>query len=121
MSKVIKKKELSKAEKKVVDEVMNDEELDEVTPKTKGVSVNDILKTINSKYGERTMLSLKEKPDFPRIPTGVFPVDFMIGGGIPVSHGSCFMGGYSGGKTTTGLNTVACFQKMCMSCYRPSD
>ena len=48
MSKVIKKKEISSVEKKVVDEVVDDEELDEVTPKTKGVSVTDILKTINS-------------------------------------------------------------------------
>lgn len=86
----------------------------------KGKSLKDTMKIINKKFGDKTMITLKEIPDFPRLPSGVHAVDYTIGGGFPITHSSCLYGGFSGGKTTLALSTLAVSQVLCMRCYRPS-
>lgn len=94
---------------------------DEEMPPTalRGKSLKDVMALINKKFGERTLYTLGQKPDLPRLPTGVHAVDYIIGGGFPVTQSSGLHGGYSGGKTTLALNTIAVAQVLCMRCYRP--
>jgi RecA/RadA recombinase len=51
-----------------------------------------------------------------RIPTGIFAVDYMIGGGLPIWGVSGFYGPESGGKTTACAGVVSSVQNTCWSC-----
>jgi recombination protein RecA len=54
--------------------------------------------------------------DCERIPTGIFGLDYSLGGGIPIGHKTKFFGHKSSGKTTTMLRVIANAQKMGMLC-----
>src|SRR3990172_8898835 len=51
-------------------------------------------------------------PNIERVPTGIFPLDFAIGGGIPVNRVSIIYGPESSTKTTLMLKIIAAFQKL---------
>lgn len=55
--------------------------------------------------------------DFPRIPTGVFALDYCTGGGIPVGVLSSIYGPESGGKSTIVSYLLASAQKICWNCF----
>ena len=52
-----------------------------------------------------------------RIPTGVFPLDKKLGGGLPQGRVITFFGMKSTGKTYIVLHTVATAQRMCANCW----
>ena len=54
----------------------------------------------------------------PVIPTGVFPLDFALGGGLPVGRVSVLFGLENSTKTSTFLKAIAQAQRMCATCYR---
>lgn len=56
--------------------------------------------------------------DRPRIPTGIFPLDYALGGGFPVGLMNTVYGQKSAGKSNTLLMTIAQAQQMCSTCYR---
>jgi len=83
------------------------------------MKLTDIIKQQNTACGEGTMFKgtgLARDPH--RIPTGVFPVDFITAGGLPLWGSTCFWGGESGGKTTLAINTVKTAQDLCFTCFR---
>lgn len=54
----------------------------------------------------------------PVIPTGIFPLDFALAGGVPTGRVSMFFGLENSTKTTTCLKTIANAQQMCAGCFR---
>lgn len=55
----------------------------------------------------------------PRIPIGIFSLDFATGGGIPIGRTSMIYGKKSSGKSSLLAKIVANAQKMCRKCYGP--
>ena len=51
------------------------------------------------------------------IPTGIFRLDYALGGGFPVGLVSVLWGHKSSGKTTTYLKAIANAQRMCAVCW----
>lgn len=73
---------------------------------------------LNKQYGAGAMITGRElKTDPPRLPTGVFAVDYATGGGLPMNQSSCFWGPESGGKSTLGINAMAMAQLFCWRCF----
>ena len=102
----------------ITEEMLSDlPDLPDEQPVVNGANLEGILKAINKKYGDSTVIPLGMKPEFVRIPTGVYSVDHVCGGGIPVQHSSCFFGGFSGGKTSLALGTAAVAQNLCFRCF----
>lgn len=56
--------------------------------------------------------------DVPRIPCGIFALDFALGGGFPAARSSMVWGRKGACKTTTALKLVAGYQALCGACYR---
>lgn len=77
------------------------------------------LGVINTTYGVNTFQIAAERKvqKIPRIPTGVYALDYALGGGLPVGRISLFWGDRSSGKTTTAMRTLGNAQKMCFKCY----
>lgn len=89
-----------------------------VKPGPKSVNLGDIACQMNKECGPGTVITGRELvTDPPRIPTGVFAVDYMTGGGLPVWATTCFWGPDSGGKTTLAINAMATAQDLCWRCY----
>lgn len=116
MAKTIKKE--TEPSDDVVEEFLDSDDFDELPKGAK--SIKDVMAVINKKFGERTMYSLGNKADLPRLPTGVHAVDYITAGGLPITQSSGFHGGFSGGKTTLALNTIQVAQNLCFRCYRPA-
>jgi recombination protein RecA len=89
----------------------------------KGVKFADLVKDINKTYGVGTIAkaSTIESLVLKRIPMGVFVLDALTGGGVPVGRTTQFFGEPSGCKTTLCLKTVASAQKTCRFCVQPVD
>jgi len=82
-------------------------------------SVNQLIQNLKKVHGDRSIIPGNFlKPDFPRIPSLIFPVDYVIGGGIPVWCSSCLWGGESSGKTTLTANFIASAQQLCWRCFK---
>jgi len=67
------------------------------------------------KHGKNILMPADENPysDIPWLPTGIFAVDYALGGGFPKGRiGSCF-GEYSSSKTLLLLKLVAMSQMIC--------
>lgn len=57
------------------------------------ISLDSVIEQQNKKYGDGTcFLGSKLRRDPLRIPTGVFSVDFAVGGGMPVGESTCLWG-----------------------------
>jgi RecA/RadA recombinase len=81
---------------------------------------SDVFAKIRKKHGD---VILMRASDFrvqhrPRISTGIFPLDYALGGGFPVGLVSTVYGQKSSGKTTVLLKTIANAQKMCGECFK---
>jgi len=68
------------------------------------------MEEIAKKYGENTIMTASDLKD-ERISTGLFSVDYLIGGGWPRGRWSMVYGPRGGGKTTFLLKTVGSLQK----------
>lgn len=86
------------------------------------LTIPEVAEKTNKAYGPGTMFEgtgLKKDP--PRIPFGVFSLDFATGGGIPVS-GSCGLWGpEAGGKSSLAANALASAQLLCWRCFKYSN
>lgn len=80
--------------------------------------LSEILGRSKKKYGEGTMFRGNvAASDFPRIPTGIFAMDYMMGGGFPVGVTSSVYGPPGGGKTLVMTRAACGAQNICWNCY----
>ena len=78
-----------------------------------------LLSGLDKKYSGVVMIA-DDKPlleETPRLKTGIFTLDFALGGGIPVGRITMAYGPRSGGKTALFLKTIASAQHTCRKCY----
>lgn len=81
--------------------------------------LDDLAEEVNKMYGANTMLkgnAVRYSP--PRLATGVFPIDFISAGGLPLHGSTCFWGGDSGGKTYLALRAVKTASMICWRCMQ---
>ncbi len=52
------------------------------------------------------------------LPSGIFPVDYAIGGGFPVNHITVLRGPEHGGKTTTAMSLVAAVSRYVLEMFQ---
>jgi RecA/RadA recombinase len=81
------------------------------------------LSTVVTKYtkklGEGTIIRGSEcMVDYPRLPTGVYAIDYAIGGGVPVGVTSSLYGPPNGGKTMISILLMASAQNLCWNCFQ---
>lgn len=83
----------------------------------------ELVKKIKKTHGETALLRATDMKvlDTPRIPTGIFSLDYALGGGFPVGRISTLYGEKSAGKTTLFLKAIANAQNMCSECYTEWD
>lgn len=91
-----------------------------VTKKAKeNITLSDVVEDQNKRYGESTIITGKQmKSDPPRLPTGVFSVDFVCGGGFPVWQTTCLWGPDSSGKSNLCWNAVHMCHSICWQCFQ---
>lgn len=84
------------------------------TPKETGLSVEETIKSIETKFGEGAIMKLGDKPkvNIDAVPTGSIGLDWALGvGGLPKGRVIEIYGPESSGKTTLALHAVAEAQK----------
>ncbi len=84
-------------------------------PKENNQSIEDTIKSIQTKFGEGAIMKLGESPkvDISVVPTGSIGLDIALGiGGMPRGRIIEIFGPESSGKTTLALHVVAEVQKM---------
>lgn len=94
--------------------VREDKQSDKKDDKKEGKELEDLLSTLQDKFGEGSIMKLGEirKVDIDVIPTGSFSLDIALGvGGLPKGRIVEIYGPESSGKTTLALNVVAQSQK----------
>ncbi len=85
---------------------------------TGNINLKELCKIQNENYGRLTTVPGKlVLPDRHRIPSGIFAVDYMTGGGVPVSSTSCFYGAKSGAKTSKAISVMKMVAKICFRCF----
>ena len=97
------------------------------TPELKGpprgrvaaLLAGDLIKKLRKANGETTLLRASDMKvlDVPRLESGIFDLDYALGGGFPVGRISTLYGPKSSGKTTVFLKTIANAQRTCSNCY----
>lgn len=85
---------------------------------TNTLTLSSLCKIQNEKYGRATTIIGKNiKPDRPRIPFGIFAIDYMTGGGIPMYSTTCLYGPKSGAKTSKAISVMRMVPKLCFGCF----
>jgi recombination protein RecA len=80
--------------------------------------LNEVMRSSITKYGLNTISRGDTAPmDFPRIPTGIFPLDYAIGGGFPMKVTSSLYGPPGGGKSSVMQKLISTCQKFCFGCW----
>jgi len=85
----------------------------------KALMNGDLIASIRKKHG-KNILTIADELRFqqvPRISTGVFFLDYALGGGVPWGRCHIVWGHKSTGKTALCLRTMGNAQKMCSSCH----
>lgn len=82
-------------------------------------TLNDVVVKYVKTLGEAAILKGTEcMVDYPRLPTGVYSVDYAIGGGIPIGVTSSLYGPPNGGKTLLSMLLMASAQNLCWNCFQ---
>jgi recombination protein RecA len=80
--------------------------------------LSEITKKVEKEFGKGTFVAGNTlPPDFSRIPTGIFAVDWFSGGGIPVGVSSSLWGGAGAGKSVLTNRIMAGAQNICWNCF----
>ena len=83
------------------------------------ITIKEVQERLNKKYGDGAVVpGGKVVRDVPRIPTGVFAVDFTTGGGFPIWRTVCLWGPPSAGKSTLALLAMAGASRICWKCFK---
>lgn len=81
-------------------------------------SISTFIRNSISKYGVNTVTRGTSLPsDFKRLPSGIYAVDYALGGGFPVGVASCLYGPPGGGKSLVLQKIIACAQQLCWKCF----
>jgi len=80
---------------------------------------SDLIKKVQKKYGKNILQKAKDYgiQKVARIPSGVFFVDYALGGGFPAGRANILWGHKSTGKTALCLRMLGNMQKLCANCY----
>lgn len=80
---------------------------------------SELFAKIQKKHGDTILMRAADfkVQERARIPTGIFPLDYALGGGFPVGATNIVFGNKSSGKTTTLLKAVRNAQHMCSTCH----
>ena len=74
------------------------------------------------KSGKRDFNFIQRKKegtfDTQRLPSGIFTLDYITGGGLPINQTSSIFGPWGGGKTLIGLKYIANAQSLCWNCFK---
>jgi recombination protein RecA len=83
------------------------------------VLASEIVSKIQKKWGGTALLRASDDRHqrVSRIPSGIFMLDYALGGGWQAGRIHVVFGHKSSAKTTSLLKTVASAQRMCMNCY----
>lgn len=81
--------------------------------------IAEMVQATLKKFGKRAIYKGSEFDvhEVARIPSGILPLDYGLGGGWPVGRISLSYGKKSSSKTTNFLRTVGIAQKMCSKCW----
>ena len=84
---------------------------------------SDLMAKLRKDHGETVLLRASDHKaqKLDRIPTGIFDLDYALGGGFPAGRVSTLYGPKSAAKTTIFLKTIANAQRMCSNCYSYVD
>ncbi len=83
------------------------------------MNLSEVMSQGARKYGKGTFsLGYSTISDFPRIPTGIFALDYAIGGGFPVGVTSSVYGPPGGGKTLVITRAAVGAQNICWNCFQ---
>lgn len=98
-------------------------ESDANEPRTSKVLVGDTVAAIRKKFGKNLLVTASDERvrTAHRIPSGVFQLDWALGGGWQAGRFHTAYGLKSVGKTTLMLRTIAEAQKLCALCFSPKD
>lgn len=82
------------------------------------LTVASVMEEQNTRCGPGTVFrgtGLQKDP--PRLPTGIFAVDYVIGGGLPIYGSTGFWGGEEAGKSSMALNAARVAGAICWRCF----
>jgi len=81
---------------------------------------SELFEKIAKKHGDGILMRMSDfkVQERPRIPTGIFSMDYALGGGFPSGLASTCYGNKSSGKTTTFLKAISNAQRMCSDCHK---
>lgn len=124
------KKEKAPAKAKAAKEEVSSKEVKEPKAKAVGnhgggrmakVFAMDAFQKLKKEHGKVFLTSASDRrvAQVFRIPTGIFPLDTKLGGGLPQGRVITFFGMKSSGKTTALTRTLASAQRMCSNCWEP--
>tara|TARA_R110000824_G_scaffold2568_2_gene11797 strand:+ start:8429 stop:9553 length:1125 start_codon:yes stop_codon:yes gene_type:complete len=86
------------------------------------MSLDDLLKKINKRYGDECMVNASKSEKLStrrRIPTGILTFDLAMGGGVPLGSIVTLKGEFSSGKSALAHRIGGAFQRHCRNCGNP--
>lgn len=73
-------------------------------------TISTLKKALQKKFGEETIENGVDNKPVERLPFGIFALDFMMGGGIPIGKQTIMFGPEASGKSNLALKLVASMQ-----------
>lgn len=83
----------------------------------RGERTAEVLKELAKKYGEGILTMGGKVAPVKRIPTGIFPLDLALLGGVPAGRITVMKGRKSSCKTTLALKIASSVQRRCVGCW----
>jgi recombination protein RecA len=82
------------------------------------IMASTVVKGLRKEHGQDIVMGGDEAVRVKRLPTGVFALDYALGGGWPVGHVTVIWGAKSTSKTTLVFRAIAEAQRRCANCFR---
>lgn len=83
------------------------------------VALADVVAKLNQRYGALSVISGSDiEWDPPRMCSGIFSVDYAIGGGFPMQQLSILKGPEHGGKSSLALSVMSMVPRLCWRCFK---
>jgi recombination protein RecA len=91
--------------------------------RTGAVFASEWMSKIRKKFGDNIVevASDAHSTEVQRIPTGVFALDYALGGGFPAGRVNTVYGNKSSAKTTTILKAIGSAQTLCAICFTKTE
>jgi recombination protein RecA len=92
---------------------------EEISPIRDEMTLQQVMVSVNKKFGPQTIVLGSQRKDPPRIPVGIFSIDFSVGGGLPMWGSMCGWGPESGAKSFVGIKAMRSAGLLCWRCFQP--